>query len=38
MIKKWWGAITDYYEEWKLNKQYKKKIKDLNKKDPYTYK
>jgi hypothetical protein len=39
---KWWTAIKEkvsiWYDNWKLERAYKKKLKILRKNDPFNYK
>jgi hypothetical protein len=33
----WLKKISDWYDNWKLDRAYRKKLKHLKKHDPYTY-
>jgi len=37
-LKKLWNWITTPYRKWKEHKEFKKRIEELSKKDPFIYK
>lgn len=36
-IREFWVSLTIQYQYWKLNRQHKRKLKELRKKDPHIY-
>ena len=37
-LKNLWAKIKGYFENWKERRKFKKRIKELQKKDPFIYK